>query len=129
MPRGRKKTVSIEVLQSYDPSPMSMKAVGVKEDQTKERRWVSRKRIDERKNVNGYAFVTKDDSDRPDKQVWSKGMALMERSRQVADESAMRKQIRTIQQNSATKEDFNERIEKLSRHHGKNLHKNMFNEE
>ena len=95
---------------------------GVKDDPTKDRRWVKEERIEERKNNDGYTFVSGGKSS--DGRHRTKGkMVLMERSRDRADESRMEKDIRTARQSSATKEKFGQEIEKLSQKYGINLHK------
>ena len=107
-------------------SHFDLERFGVKDDPTKDRRWVAHERIEERKNNDGYTFVGGGKSS--DGTVRTKGkMVLMERSRDRADESRIEKDLRTARQSSATKEDLGQRVEKLSEKYGINLHKYVKN--
>ena len=129
--RPRKKVVEkkddfpdeavIEV-SSFNPTirgPFSLSQFGVKEDPTKQRRWVRNDRIDERKYNDGFTLVG---GKATDGTVRTKGnMVLMERSRDKADVVDQKKQEAVARQTSTSKEDFDRRMVELSRRHGREL--------
>lgn len=126
---GRPKK-NIPIAAFVSRSPFALGKFGIQADPTKDYRWVTEKRISERKFNDGYELVTNDTAGTSDKTIRTKdNMALMVRSRDKADESAKAKHYETIRRESASREDFDERIERLSRKHDMNLHKNITNEE
>lgn len=114
-------TAKVEVGQNLrlNRSPFDIGRFGVTEDPDKDRRWVKPTRIEERKYNDGYERVLVKGNE-----IRSKGnMILMERPKALADESRLRKELRTAEQNSATREDFKRRVEQLSSKWGMDLHK------
>ena len=96
---------------------------GIKEDPTKDRRWVDPKRIEERKHNDGYELY-KGKGNSTDGTTRTKGnMVLMERNRELAEASKVNKAIRTNRQTSSSKEAFSEAVEVLSKKYDVDLHK------
>ena len=117
MPRPKKQpSVSTTTRRSI----FDLKRYGITPDATKDYRWVRKDRIDERKEMDGYGLTKGTAEDGTTK---AKGMVLMERSRDRADESRHLKEARIRQRTQSTKAIFGEEIEKLSKHYDTDLHK------
>lgn len=109
------------------------KNYGVNPDQTKDRRWVAIKRVSERKFKDGFSLVSPDKiaSDPKLKEfidtsggaIRYDNMVLMERPREIAEQSKREKEARTRQRTQAAKDSFRNEVEKLSSKHGMDLHK------
>lgn len=107
-------------------SPFDIKNHGLKPDPTKDYRWVSAKRIEERKFGDHYQFTKPSDVGfkTADGTVRTKGgMVLMERPKSLADERAKEKELRTRAKTQSAKNFLSNEIERLSSQHGRNLHK------
>ncbi len=122
MPRKKK----IELSEVRRRSPFDLKIQGIKEDKTKNRRWVKKDRIGERKEMDGYRVVPGKSEDGTTK---VKGMTLMERDRGLAEDSARNKELLTRQRTHSYKESLGQEVEKLSQKHDMDLHKVMKNYE
>lgn len=122
---------TIEILRSYNRSPFDPETHGIKKDPTRDYRWVDPKRVSERKNMDAFEFTKGGgDEKRADRQVRGKGgMILMDRPREFAEQRAREKHLRTLEQMSTSKRDFEDRVEALSRKYDVDLHKRMKSED
>lgn len=121
----------VEIIRAERRTPFNLKNTGVKLDPSKGYRWVDPKRIEERKNADGFVFSKKaDGSASSDGTIRAKDMVLMERSRERDLESAKEKELRTMSKTRSVRQDhLSSQLEELSSRHGINLHKLVTNEE
>jgi hypothetical protein len=101
-------------------SVFDLRRHGVDEDPSKDFRWVKKDRIEERREMDGFTLTKGQTSDG---HVSVKGMTLMERSQDRAEESRHEKEARTREQSLSTRESVGREVEKLSSKWGMNLHK------
>lgn len=106
---------------------LDLKRFGVKEDPTKEFRWVRKDSSEYAKQQRGYETVKSDKSS--DGSVGYKELVLMERSREAAVQEQKERETRARRQQQAAREELRERVEGLSSKHGRNLHKFVTEEE
>lgn len=125
MPDSKDKPSGIEFVYAQRISPFDTRALGVKPDPTKERRFVSQKMAERRVHANGYKPVTKDDGKT---EIRAEGMILMERPRELAEKSAKYKEQLTKARSQAVRSQLDEEAERLSEKHGRNLHKYFYDD-
>lgn len=123
MPKGRPRKPKIEVGERLrGRSGLNPRVHEVTPDKTKDYRWVTKNRVSERKTMDGYTPVK---GNAEDGTVRFKEMVLMERSKELADESRKEKQMRTRMRTQSAKEQLGTQVERLSRKYGIDLHKAM----
>ena len=128
--RGRPPKVKglIESGRSARPSAFDLRRFGITPDKNTDYRWSDPSRVDEHKFNDGYSVYNAKDGESKDESghVRTKGnMVLMERPKELADESRASKILRTEQQTRAVRSMRRDEIEALSSKHGIDLHKHF----
>ena len=126
--RNSKTEPTIEVGYQRRPSAFDLKKFGIKVDPSKDYRWAAPNRVDEHKYLHGYSIHKATDGEVHDENghTRTKGdMVLMERNKDLARASQAEKILRTEQQTRSVREMRREEVEKLSRKHGIDLHRNF----
>lgn len=107
-------------------TPFDFEVNGIKKDPTKAYRWVTKNRIEERKNTDGYQPVKAlPGHNTSDGYFHAKGMTLMERPKELEERSTKYKEHLTRTRSQATRSMLDNEAERLSSKHGRNLHKHF----
>ena len=123
MPRGRKPKIEV-ASNPYLRSRLDPRNFGITPKSDEDVRWVSDKRIEERKS-QGYTFVKPADGQPTNAEgnIKFPGVVLMTRPKQLAEESRKRKEAETRYKSQQVRESIHHDVERLSSQHGIDLHK------
>lgn len=123
---GKSKGPSIEMGYQKRPSAFDLQRFGIKPDDNKDYRWAAPDRVDEHKYLNGYSVHMAKSGEKGNEAnaIETKGkMILMERSKDIAEESKARKVLRTEAQTRSARQIDRNYIERISSKYGVDVHK------
>ena len=109
-------------------SPFDLKVHGVEARPDRDYRWVREDRVQERQNSDGYVKSSRKKDDLNKEPINVKGMILMDRPKEMAEESRKYKEAETRARSQAVRHNLDEEVEKMSSKHGVNLHKYFYDD-